>query len=87
MHMGTLADEVQLMATLPGPAERMAIRRRARVSRERVADELGVQPLAVARWERGTREPRGELRLRYARLLRMLDGIVTSAQLGSADAS
>ena len=85
--MGTLADEVQLMATLPVPAERMAIRRRARVSRERVADELGVQPLAVARWERGTREPRGELRLRYSRLLRMLDEIVTSAQLGSAEAS
>ena len=85
--MGTLADEVQLMVTLPGPAERMAVRRRARVSRERVADELGVQPLAVARWERGTREPRGELRLRYARLLRMLDEIVVSAQRDSAEAS
>jgi len=85
--MGTLSDEVQLMVTLRGPAERMAIRRRAQVRRERVADELGVQPLAVARWERGTREPRGELRLRYARLLRMLDEIVRSAHHDSAEAS
>jgi len=31
--MDKLADEVQLMVTLPGPAERMAIRRHARISR------------------------------------------------------
>lgn len=85
--MGTLADDVQLMVTLPGPAQRMTIRQQARVSRERVADELDVTPLAVARWERGTREPRGELRLRYARLLRMLHEIVTAAQRDSAEAS
>ena len=75
-----LSDEVRLMTTLPAPAERMAIRQRARVSRERLAGELDVQPLAVARWERGTREPRGELRLRYARLLRMFTEIVEAAE-------
>ncbi len=85
--MAALIDEVRLAASLPGPAARMAIRQRARVSRERIAGELGVQPLAVARWERGTREPRGDLRLRYAKLLRLLDEIVTAAQPDDAEAS
>jgi transcriptional regulator with XRE-family HTH domain len=85
--MATLIEEVRLAVLLPEPPVRMAIRRRARVSRERMAAELGVQPLAVARWERGTRNPRGELRLRYAKLLSLLDEIVTSAQQESAEAS
>jgi transcriptional regulator with XRE-family HTH domain len=83
--MAALADEVRLAVSLPDPAARMAIRRRARVSRERMAAELGVQPLAVARWERGTRNPRGELRLRYAKLLSLLDEIVISAQQDNAE--
>ena len=85
--MPDLADEVQLMVTLPGPAERKAIRQRARVSCARLAEEVGVQPLAVKRWENGSREPRGELRLRYARLLRMLAEVVASAQQDDAEAS
>jgi transcriptional regulator with XRE-family HTH domain len=85
--MSALIDEVRLSVSLPDPAARMAIRRAARVSRERIAEELGVQPLAVARWERGTRNPRGELRLRYAKLLSLLDEIVTAAQPDDAEAS
>jgi DNA-binding transcriptional regulator YiaG len=78
--MADLLDDVRVAASLPSPAARLAIRRRAWVSRERMARELGVQPLAVARWERGSREPRGELRLRYARLLGLLEEVVNAAQ-------
>jgi transcriptional regulator with XRE-family HTH domain len=84
--MTGLIDEVRLAMSLPGPAERRAIRLRAGVSQERVAREMRVQRVAVARWETGARSPRGELRLRYARLLRQLDEIVSSVQQ-DADAS
>ena len=81
----TLADEVRLMVSLPPAAARAAIRRRARVTRERMAQELAVQPLTITRWENGTREPRGELRLRYARLLDLLSEVVASAQRDADD--
>jgi DNA-binding transcriptional regulator YiaG len=84
--MVALLEEVRLAVSLPDPTTRMAIRRRARVSRERMAAELGVQPLAVARWERATRNPRGGLRVRYARLLEMLDEIAATAGERSAGA-
>jgi DNA-binding transcriptional regulator YiaG len=84
--MVALLEEVLLAVSLPDPATRMAIRRRARVSRERMAAELGVQPLAVARWERGARNPRGDLRVRYARLLEMLGEIAATAGERSAGA-
>jgi DNA-binding transcriptional regulator YiaG len=77
--MAALLDEVRLAVSLPPPAARMAIRQRARVSRERMAAELGVHVISIARWERGTRNPHGDLRVRYARLLELLDEIVTSA--------
>jgi transcriptional regulator with XRE-family HTH domain len=75
--MATLIEEARLAISLPDPAARMAIRRRALVSRERMADELGCH--AIARWERGTRNPHGDLRLRYARLLKRLEGITAAA--------
>jgi DNA-binding transcriptional regulator YiaG len=84
--MVALLEEVRLAVSLPDPTTRMAIRRRARVSRERMAAELGVQPLAVGRWERGTRHPRGDLRVRYARLLEMLDEIAATAGERSTEA-
>jgi DNA-binding transcriptional regulator YiaG len=84
--MTALLDEVRLAVSLPDSATCMAIRRRARVSRERMAAELEVQPLAVARWERGTRNPRGDLRIRYARLLRLLDEVATSAEHSESEA-
>jgi DNA-binding transcriptional regulator YiaG len=85
--MATLLEEARLAVSLPDPASRMAIRRRAHVSRERMAAELGCHVISVARWERGTRNPHGDLRLRYATLLRLLDGVVTSAQHDNAEAS
>jgi hypothetical protein len=47
--MATLLDEARLAVSLPPPAARMTIRRRARVSRERMAAELECHPISVAR--------------------------------------
>ncbi len=86
--MPALLDEVRLAVSLPPPATRMAIRRRAHVSRERLAGELGCHVISVARWERGTRNPHGDLRLRYARLLELLDQAAAAAERsGRAEAS
>jgi DNA-binding transcriptional regulator YiaG len=86
--MATLLEEARLAVSLPDPVARMAIRRRAHVSRERMATELGCHVISVARWERGTRNPHGDLRLRYARLLELLDEVATSAEhSGRAEAS
>lgn len=57
---------------LPSPATRRAIRVAAGVQVAEVADELGICRQAVYKYEDGTREPRGELRERYAELLRGL---------------
>jgi DNA-binding transcriptional regulator YiaG len=86
--MDSLLEEARLAASLPPPAARMAIRRRARVSRQRLAAELGCHVISVARWERGTRNPHGELRLRYARLLHLLDEVASDTEHnGRAEAS
>jgi DNA-binding XRE family transcriptional regulator len=63
-----LIDEVQARR-LPSLAARRAIRLDAQVSQARMAAELGVHRLTFIRWENGTNEPRGENRVRYARLL------------------
>ena len=86
VHMGALIEEAALAVSLPGPAARMAIRRRTHVSRERMTAELGCHVISVARWERGTRNPRGDLRIRYARLLRLLNEVATSAERGEGEA-
>lgn len=46
-----------------------AIRLAAGVSQREIAEELGVDRVTVARWELGTRQPTGELLLRYMHLL------------------
>lgn len=72
-----LLDEVRLSNGLPAPPLAREIRRAAGVSRARLARELSVHPITVARWERGTRRPRGEIRLAYARLLADLSAEVS----------
>jgi hypothetical protein len=53
-----------------------------------MAAELGCHVISVARWERGTRNPHGELRRRYARLLQLLDEVASAAEHSSrAEAS
>jgi transcriptional regulator with XRE-family HTH domain len=73
--MTRLIDEVlsNQVVRLPSPARARLIRKDAGVTQERLAAELGVIRETVARWEMGTRQPRGELRDRYAVLLRELE--------------
>jgi transcriptional regulator with XRE-family HTH domain len=71
--MGTLLAEVRQELALPAPGVAREIRQAAGVSQARLAAELGVAELTVARWEGGARTPRGDMRRRYARLLAELD--------------
>jgi len=84
--MSGLVAEVREALSLPAPAVARAIREAARVSQARLAEELGVHELTVARWEAGTRIPHGDLRLSYARLLRDLDEAARCAQGNGAPA-
>jgi DNA-binding transcriptional regulator YiaG len=64
-----LVQQVKAARRLPPPAIARAIRDEAGVSQQAIADELGVGRVTIARWELGTRVPRGELRLAYIRVL------------------
>jgi DNA-binding transcriptional regulator YiaG len=70
--MSVLVEHVRAARRLPPPAVARAIRASAGVSQQRLADELGVCRVTVARWEIGARTPRGEIRLRYVDLLDQL---------------
>ena len=63
---------------LPPPAIARAIREATCVTQDRMADELGVHRVTLARWEAGTRAPRGQLRARYATLLAQLQQAIGS---------
>jgi len=67
-----LTDEVHARRTLPAPAMRRFIRVSARISLQRMADELEVQPSTVLRWEQGKVMPRPPALTRYAALLEAL---------------
>jgi DNA-binding transcriptional regulator YiaG len=54
---------------LPPPAMAKAIREAAGVSQVRLAAELGVHRMTIARWEQGTRTPTGASRASYAAVL------------------
>lgn len=74
----SLIDEVQAARSLPPPREAAAIRRAGRITQERLAEELGVHAMTVARWEAGRRIPRGAVRVAYARLLGEISRAVAS---------
>ena len=76
--MGDLVAEVVESLALPPPKVAQGIREAAQVSQDRLAEELEVHRVTVARWEAGQRVPRGELRVRYARLLRDLQRVISS---------
>lgn len=66
----TLVEEVRaLRAALPSPAAARLIRLAADVTQARMAQELGVSRVTIARWEAGTRRPRGKTLLEYRRVL------------------
>jgi transcriptional regulator with XRE-family HTH domain len=70
--MSALIEEVRSRRRLPPPSVAQAIRKAAGVTQARLAEELGVHPVTVARWEAGSRHPVGETRDRYAALLEQL---------------
>lgn len=70
--MSGLVGEVQAARCLPPPRLAREIRAAAGVSQARLADELGVQRVTVARWETGARRPRGANLLAYVSLLEEL---------------
>jgi transcriptional regulator with XRE-family HTH domain len=67
-----LIERVRAANRLPPPALGREIRIAARATQQQLADELGVHVVTIARWESGAREPRGEMRARYAALLEAL---------------
>jgi DNA-binding transcriptional regulator YiaG len=76
--MRPLVEEVRTSRGLPPPKVARAIRVEAHVTQARLARELSVHRLTVARWESGERRPRGTLRVRYAELLHDLQMEVAS---------
>lgn len=72
-----LVDQVRASRRHP-PEVAVAIRKVAGVSQADVARELGVNRVTVARWELGTRRPRGELLVRYCDLLDELSAAAAS---------
>ncbi|GEM_PF-3137402 len=76
--MSDLLIDVKTVRSLPTPVMGREIRRAAGVSRQRLADEIGVHVVTLARWERGTRKPRGPNRLTYARVLIELQRVSTT---------
>ncbi|MDQ3326232.1 MAG: helix-turn-helix domain-containing protein [Actinomycetota bacterium] len=67
--MSQLLDEVARRRRVPAPAVARAIRVEAGVSQQRLADEVGVHRMTVARWEAGERRPRGAMAARWAEVL------------------
>lgn len=69
------AAEAVAKRRLPPPEVRGALRRANNLTQGDMARIVGgVHPVTVARWEGGTREPRGETRERYAAVLAALAG-------------
>ncbi|MBT2676788.1 helix-turn-helix transcriptional regulator [Streptomyces sp. ISL-14] len=56
-------------AQLPPPSERASIRQTSGASLRDFADELGVSPMTVLRWEQGKSKPRMRRAIAYRRLL------------------
>jgi DNA-binding transcriptional regulator YiaG len=65
-----LLSEVRAKAKA-GDARR--IRERRDLSRSEVAQAIGVDQATISRWEAGTRRPKGNAGIRYARFLQLLE--------------
>lgn len=64
-----LLIEVRSGSRVPAPGVAKAIRLAAGVSQTRLAAELGVHRVTLARWETGVRTPTGRDRARWGDLL------------------
>ena len=68
-----LRDHRRMVAALPEPSERRAIRERAGATQRDIADILGVSRATVAHYEAGSKNPRSGERLNsYLSLLQSL---------------
>lgn len=76
MSADGLVAEVRRERQLPAPRTCRLIRLTAGVSQARLATELGIGRVSVARYELGTRKPRGALLARYIELLEALQAEV-----------
>ncbi|MFJ3630370.1 helix-turn-helix transcriptional regulator [Streptomyces albidoflavus] len=65
-------DAVVDADTLPPPRVRQQLRLAGGLTQADVAEAIGVQRVAVARWEAGLTQPHRNNRLKYATLLRQL---------------
>lgn len=72
MSVQSLVTEVQRERQLPSARVLRGIRQTAGVSQQRLADELGVHRVSVARYELGLRRPHGAILVRYLALLEQL---------------
>jgi len=71
----TLAEEVRARRGRPDPATARDIRLAAGVSQERLAHAVGVTRITIARWEDGSRQPRGRYLDDYLRVLGELKAV------------
>jgi DNA-binding transcriptional regulator YiaG len=74
----SLAEEARLIRALPDHARAREIREAAGIGVTRLAAELQVSRVTLAHWESGKRRPRGDARLRYARVLSELESVIES---------
>lgn len=74
-----LAERVRA-ARLPEPGERARIRSQAGVTLRDFAQTLKVSQMTMSRWERGEAEPRLEMRVAYALLLREVAAASTEGE-------
>ncbi|WDG17483.1 helix-turn-helix transcriptional regulator [Microbacterium sp. Clip185] len=75
----TLIEEARLIGAMPSPEEARRIREQAGIGVSRLAEEIGVNRATINLWETGQRRPRGENRLRYARILHDLQELTDAA--------
>jgi transcriptional regulator with XRE-family HTH domain len=78
------ADLARLRALCSAGLARQ-IRLAGRLSQADVAEDVGVDPSVISRWETGDRKPRGDAALRYLMLLDLLIAGGVSRGTGAAD--
>ncbi|MEV5792686.1 helix-turn-helix transcriptional regulator [Streptomyces sp. NPDC052192] len=64
---------IHVHRSLPEPAQRVALRKRAGLTQKELAEILGVDRTAVAHWEAGRRNPDGKRLESYIEALQVLE--------------
>lgn len=71
-HLEKALERARRRKELPAPVQRRLLRMRAGITLADVARCLGTTVAAVSRYERGEREPRPAIMVRYLRILERL---------------